>query len=212
MKPTVAFAHFISILASCQPVFAGPGGYIMLANLSPYNWKLRYSHDYHMDWKPAAEIPSGTVHEQYFEYWYHHGDNGDCGAEATYILEGSPTEASFTLQARQSNGKRIEVQYHGNLSSLGNPANSLINLGYVHDGTVPFILSGDGAQEYVSSNPPLAWMQATLSTIGSKTLREISMPASHDAGMSQLTRPYGGVNHNTKTQSVHVYKQLQYGT
>jgi hypothetical protein len=54
-------------------------------------------------------------------------------------------------------------------------------------------------------------MQATYGNIGDKSLRQISMPASHDAGMSEITWGYGGVPHNTVTQSVPVYQQLVYG-
>ncbi len=164
-----------------------------------------------MDWKPASIIPAGTSFEQYFEYWYDWWDNGDDGAEATYELVDSPQPASFQLQARQSGGKRLQIQFQDALWSINNGQNSLINLGYVHDGSVAFILSGDGTHPYVSTNPPIGWMQATLSTIGSKNLREIAMPDSHDAGMSQITRTYGGIEHNTKTQSGNIYQQLTNG-
>jgi hypothetical protein len=201
-------AFLTALLTRGHLVAAGPGGYVTLINGSPYDWKLTFSHEHQMDWKPAPIISTGTSIEQYFEYWYDWGDNGDCGAEATYELVGSPVPASFQLQARQSGGKRIQVQFKDALSSLNNPQNSIINLGYAHDGSVAFILSGDGTQSYISSNPPIGWMQATLSTIGSKTLREIAMPDSHDAGMSEITRSYGGIAHNTQTQSGNIYQQL----
>lgn len=124
---------------------------------------------------------------------------------------GSPTGQHLTVQARQNGGKRIEVQYHDTLQSLNNPENSLINLGYVHDGVVQFVLASNDGVSYVSSNPPVAWMQSTLSTIGSKTMRTLSMPASHDSGISELTYKWNGIPHNTQTQSVHVYKQLLNG-
>ncbi|KAH6722288.1 PLC-like phosphodiesterase [Leptodontidium sp. MPI-SDFR-AT-0119] len=199
------------LVSGSHLVAAGPGGYVELANLTPYEWKLKYTHSYHMDWKFPTTIPAGTTQEQYFEWWYDHGPNGDCGAEATYELVGSPEPASFTVQARQKKGKRIEIQFGDELSSIGNPIGSLITLGYTHDGTVLFVLAGNETSSYVSTNPPVAWMQATLPTIGSKSLREIAMLASHDAGMSQVTRGYGGVAHNTVTQSVHIYQQLIYG-
>ncbi|KAF4625880.1 hypothetical protein G7Y89_g12282 [Cudoniella acicularis] len=200
----------VAFLAACgQIAWAGPGGYVSLINGTPYNWTLVYSHSYQMDWKPADIIPAGSSHQQYFEYWYHHGNSGDCAAEATYVLENSPTPARFTLQARQNGGgKRIEIQYHDTLSSLNNPKNSFLKLGYIHDGSVSFMLSGDDPKSYLSTNPPTAWMQASLPTIGSKTMRDIAIPASHDAGASELTWSWFGVSHNTQTQSVHVYTQL----
>lgn len=164
-----------------------------------------------MDWKPAEMIPAGTSHMQYFEYWYQHGDNGNCAAEANYAIENSPTPAQFTVRARQNGGKRIEVQYQDTMASLNNPQNSLINLGFIHDGAVSFILSGTDTSNYVGTNPPTAWMQAILPTIGSKLIRDIVMPESHDAGASELTWQWMGVPHNTQTQSVHMYTQLLNG-
>jgi hypothetical protein len=55
-------------------------------------------------------------------------------------------------------------------------------------------------------------MQKSLSSIGSKTMREIAMPGSHNSGMDTLTnRYYGGIEHNTLTQSVGVYNQAENG-
>ncbi|KAH6674529.1 hypothetical protein B0J14DRAFT_590175 [Halenospora varia] len=202
----VAFA-----LATGEIAWAGPGGSVALINATPYDWKLVNSHQYQMDWRPAETIPAGTSHMQYFEYWYQHGDNGDCAAEATYAIENGPTPAQFIVQARQNGGKRIEVQYQDTMASLNNPQNSLINLGYIHDGAVSFILSGTDTSNYVGTNPPIAWMQATLSTIGPKTMRDIAIPESHDAGASELTWQWMGIPHNTQTQAVHMYTQLLNG-
>ncbi|KAE9377813.1 PLC-like phosphodiesterase [Stipitochalara longipes BDJ] len=201
------------LLISLPYVAAGPGGYVTLINGSPYDWKLTYSHSYQMDWKPVAVIPAGASHQQYLEYWYQWGEKGDCAAEATYELVGSPEKAMFQLQARQSNGKNIRIQYLDSLDSLNNQRHSLIDLGFEHDGSVLFVLAGNGQEPYISSNPPPDWMQATLSTIGSKTLREITILASHNAGMSKANPRllYGGVPHNTETQSLNMDEQLMSG-
>ncbi|PMD27267.1 PLC-like phosphodiesterase [Hyaloscypha hepaticicola] len=198
---TLFFCTLISL------VEAGTGGYVTLINASPYDWNLTYSHSYQMDFKPAQLIPAGTSHEQYVEFYY----NKDDAAEATYELVGSSEPASFQLQARGSGGMHLQVYYLDTLTSLNNPERSTIPLGFEHDGGVSFILAGDGIEPYISTNPPVGWMQATLSTIGPKTLREISIPASHDAGMSQVTGFYGGIPHNTNTQSGHIFDQLVNG-
>lgn len=68
----------------------------------------------------------------------------------------------------------------------------------------------------------LQWMQATLSTIKDLCLRQIAMPASKDAGMSEqfarcgtyilnFVPVYLGASHNTVSQSGDVYKQLLQG-
>jgi hypothetical protein len=193
-------------------VQAGPGGDLSLVNFTPYDWRLNYSHAYQIKWKPPNLISAGSNYKLYIEYTDSR-DDGDCGADATFELVGSPVPASFTVQARQTHGKKIQIQYHDQLASLGVAENSLIDLGFDWDGSVLFVLSGDGTTPYISSNPPIGWMQATLSTIGNRTIREISMPLSHDAGMSEVKSSpwFGGVWHNVCTQDAIVQEQLQYG-
>lgn len=186
-------------------VAAGSGGWITLINSTPYEWRLTYAHQYQMQWKTATMVRPGTTKEFYYEF----GRNSDDGAEATYQIVGHPTGASFTVQARGSGQRRIQVQYHDHLASLNNPENSLIDLGWERDGAVPFILAGDGIDTpFISSNPPVAWMQATLPTIGNKELREVCRLGSHDSGASEITRSYIGIKHNVLTQSGNVYQQL----
>jgi hypothetical protein len=160
-----------------------------------------------MDWRPVTTISSSTSHEQYYEF--RRRSHGDGAAEAAYNLVGYPNPASFTVQAREDKDRRIEVQYHNTLSSPNNPENSLLNLGHVRDGTVLFMLVRDGiSKPFTSTNPPIAWMQATFPGIGCKTLREVCVPASHDSGMSEITSGGLGIKHNTETKPVDVYQQL----
>lgn len=180
-------------------------GYVTLINATPYDWKLSYSHSYQMDWNFPVAVKAGTSHEQYIKF---KKDNKDDGAEAFYYLENSPSPASFIVKARPP--KHIEIQFQETLASLNNPEESTINVGFVEKGAVSFVLSGDTGS-YISSNPPVTWMQATLSNIGSKSLREIAMPASHDAGMSEVSYNWSGVPHNTRTQTANIYHQLVNG-
>jgi hypothetical protein len=86
-----------------------------------------------------------------------------------------------------------------------------LDLGFTHDGAIQFVLVGDGVNTpIISSNPPVGWMQATFEAIGDKTLREISMPASHNSGMS-VFHYRTGLPHNTITQSLDIYEQLVNG-
>ncbi|KAF8855094.1 PLC-like phosphodiesterase [Acephala macrosclerotiorum] len=197
------------LLITANLAFTGPGGHLEMVNLSPYDWKLTYQHSYHMDWEPWDLIPIGSKLEQYVEWWYHWGDNGDCAAEATYSLIG--TDLSFTIQARQSGGKKLLVEYSESLAAMTLTGEKVIDLGFDHDGSVLFVLSGNGVDPYVSSQAPKDWMQKTLSTIGTKELREISMPMAHNAGMNAITKGYGGCKHNTACQTVPIYSQLAYG-
>ena len=150
----------------------------------------------------------GTTHEQYINFVK---DRTDGTAEALYTLIDAPSAASFSVQSRHMGGdKQVTIHYHDTLSSVNNPLGSKIDLGFQKDGGVSFILSGSGPS-FVSSNPPTGWMQSSLSSIGSKSLREIAMPASHNSGMNKLTHHYGGVEHNTLTQSLGVYAQAENG-
>ncbi|TVY75692.1 PI-PLC X-box domain-containing protein [Lachnellula suecica] len=206
MRPYKIFTTLVLAIGA----LAGQGSFVELDNGTPYDWKLVNHHAYQMKWKPAELITAGSSHEQYLE-WTKDLLGDDSAAEATYAIVGSPEPQSFTIQARQRGGRKVQIQFHDSLASLGNPKNSLIDLGWKHDGAVSFVLTGNDSSNYVSSNPPVAWMQATFPTIGSRTLREIAMPESHDAGMSELTHAYLGVPYNTQTQSVHIYKQLVFG-
>lgn len=202
----------------------GTGAYISLVNLTPHDWKLVYTHSYQVQFEGTPQvIPSGSTQDTWVEF-HLKPLNNDCAGEITYELVSSPLPASFTLRARDSGGKlkhspRLEIQYNDELSSLNNPKHSLINIGfpdlpgYKHgnDGGVLFVLAGNGTTPYISTNPPIGWMQATLATIGSNTLREICMPDSHDAGMSEITLQDGGVPHNCQNQKEHIYKQLVSG-
>jgi hypothetical protein len=159
--------------------------------------------------KNLSNFCIGTCHEQYIEF----GKDvpGDV-AEAVYSLVNAPSIASFSIQARHQGHGQVVVQYRDSLSSLNNPVGSRIDLGFEPNGVSLFVLSGSGiGSPFVSSNPPSDWMQQTFAFIGSKSLREIALPASHNAGMSRLTGYYGGIEHNTLTQSVGIYQQAENG-
>jgi hypothetical protein len=123
----------------------------------------------------------GSSYTQYFEY---KKSNGDCAAEAVYTLEGAPNDQHFSLQARQNPKMQIQVKLGGELKSKNNGRGTLFELGYEDSGVVAFSLAGTGDDDtgYLSNNPPVAWMQETLPTIGPRTLQQISMLGSHNAG------------------------------
>lgn len=56
------------------------------------------------------------------------------------------------------------------------------------------------------------WMRDLREKINNKTLAQIAMPGSHDAGMSHTHGcTYGGSSDNTKTQKLNIKKQLEAG-
>jgi hypothetical protein len=199
---------FLTVLAVLPCVLGGPSGYLSVINATPYNLSLTYTHSYQMDWKLRDIIVSGSSINQYIKYRKNQYD----AAEATYTLVGAPEPMSFTIQARKK-PKRLEVRFDDALSAINNPNGSLIDLRWVRDGAVPFVLAGLGTPSslFVSTNPLTAWMQATLPTIGHLSLSEVCMPGSHNAGMSEVSHAHGGRAHNSLPQSVNVFEQLRNG-
>jgi hypothetical protein len=106
-------------------------------------------------------VEAGTSQEFYYEY--SHKTNKDDAAEATYVISDPRSSestnvarnASFTMQARSRGHRRIEVRFGNGLSTLGNAAHTLLDLGREEDGSIPFVLAGDGVDTpFISNNPP----------------------------------------------------------
>jgi hypothetical protein len=89
---------------------------------------------------------------------------------------------------------------------------STIDLGFWAFNDEAFILSGGDPTSFSSTNTPPNWMQQNLPTIGCQPLRHLCMPASHDAGMSQLNGHTGFANDaDTLTQYADIGGQLAAG-
>ena len=113
------------------------------------------------------------------------GTMTDDGAEVYYTIAG---QENFQIHAQVgggSAGSDLSVDF-GQLSSLANPLGSTIDLGFWAFNDEAFILSGSDSNSFSSTNPPENWMHQNLPAIGCQPLRHLCMPASHDAGMSQL--------------------------
>ncbi|KAF7939867.1 hypothetical protein EAE99_001672 [Botrytis elliptica] len=203
--------HAFAVLLLLLPtVLAVTKAYVELVNGTPYDWHLISNETHHTKWFPNATIPSGTSAESCISWILHLRDSK---AEATYRIDNPSSPESFTVRAHR-NPTKVEVVYHENLSSLNNPKKSVIDLVYSKNHPHPFILAGNGiSAPYVSSNPPVRWMQRTFSTLSSRPLREISMPMAHNAGASIVSDSLNGPGtlHNTQTQSNSVFMQLIHG-
>jgi hypothetical protein len=188
----------------------GQGGYITLVNGTKYDWNLTYSHQYQMNsWSFPACIKAGFSTSVYVE-WNEgiFSTTSDDGGEATYTLSG--TNLNFQVLARARSGFNLEISFV-NFSTPGNPQGSILNLGWNHNGYVNFILSGQQGS-FTSSNLPTSWMQNNLNILGNRSLRQICIPGSHDAGMSVRTSGTAGAfDCNTLTQTRNIQGQLQAG-
>jgi hypothetical protein len=113
------------------------------------------------------------------------GTTTDDGAEVNYTVTG---QENFQVHAQVhagNAGSDLTVNY-GQISSIGNPLGSTIDLGFWAFNDEAFILSGSDSSSFSSTNTPQDWMQQNIHSIGCQPLRHLCMPASHDAGMSQL--------------------------
>ncbi|THH20231.1 hypothetical protein EW146_g1105 [Bondarzewia mesenterica] len=189
----------------------GQGGRIILVNGTPYQWQRTYQYSYQMNaWNFPSTIEPGQTVPIYVEW-----DEGfltnvsDDGGEASYAL--AETNCSFQVQARANNGFQLKV-YFEELATLNNPLHTVLKLGWDHDGAVSFVLSGT-AGHFTSNNPPPAWMQSNISTLGNRPLRRICLPGSHDAGMSIISGgTIGAFPCNCLTQNASVAGQLSMGS
>ncbi|HTW84053.1 MAG TPA: hypothetical protein VMD91_08315 [Candidatus Sulfotelmatobacter sp.] len=189
----------------------GQGGEISLVNGTSYAWQLTYQHHYQMNaWTFPSTIAAQTVQTVYVEWDDHVGHKTkDDGGEATYTLVGTPY--SFQIQARGVPYRHLQVQYVS-LPTENNPPGEILDIGWVHDGTVPFVLAGQSGS-FASSSMPVAWMQANFGSLGARTLRTLCIPGSHDAGMSTLgSHTVGVAPCNVLTQTTGIGGQLLQGS
>jgi hypothetical protein len=188
----------------------GEGGNITFVNGTPYDWKISDQRSYQMNaWVFPAVIAAGTTATVYVEWGQRiFTTQSDDSGVVTYTLD--ETGLSFQLVAFAGNGFNLSIALT-RLSTLGNPQGSTINLGWNHNGFVNFILAGKQGS-LTSSNPPSAWMQASLGVLGSRPLRHLCIPGSHDSGMSTVTSGTAfGSARNTQAQALGVQGQLRLG-
>ena len=136
--------------------------------------------------------------------------NNDVG-DATYTIEG--TQKSFQVLARVIEHKYNLQIYLENLEITSYPKGSMINLEWVHNGCVNFILFNASDGIYYMVNPDGEnWMKNRLAQYGKRMLKEICIPGSHDAGMSVFGTPTTFAKPcNTITQTYGLGKQLSFG-
>jgi hypothetical protein len=133
------------------------------------------------------------------------------GGEVNYTVSG---QTNFQIRAQvDTNDARPDLSVnYGQISSIGNPLGSTIDLGFWGSHDEAFILSGSDPTSLSSTNPPQDWMQQNLPAIGCQPLRHLCIPASHDAGMSQLNGNTAlAIDADTLTQYSDIGGQLAAG-
>ncbi|KAH7106890.1 PLC-like phosphodiesterase [Auriculariales sp. MPI-PUGE-AT-0066] len=198
----------------------GDQGTLVLVNGTPYTWQLVGVHSYQLSkWSfPRTVSPFAAVAVNVQRSDAPFRDRTQDGGEATFGIVGtsSSNPLSFVVQARADNGLpfRLQVQLTS-VATQGNPIGSLVSLGWVVDGQINFVLAGkynNTGTGFVCNNTPVAWMHASLASIGSRPLRQICMPGSHDSGMFVRNKSTIGVfDCNALTQRVGFGEQLECG-
>jgi hypothetical protein len=139
------------------------------------------------------------------------GVTTDDAAEVNYTVTG---QQNFQIHAQVhsgSAGSDLVVNF-GQMSTIGNPLGSTVDLGFWAFNEEAFILSGSNAKSFSSTNTPQNWMQQNLPAVGCQPLRHLCMPASHDAGISILNGHTALANAaDTLTQDTDIAGQLAAG-
>jgi hypothetical protein len=159
------------------------------------------------NWPP---ISAGTASRVYLEFGTKGSQKDDAG-EAYYDIDG--TSNKFSVKARKPSDFMLTISLDG-LETKQSSQGSNIDLGFRHDAAVDWIMSTDEAGQWWSNaNLGVDWMQQSLSSIGNRTLKQICMPGSHDAGISNF-KPgtVGATFANTQTQYLNFYDQLLAGS
>ena len=134
----------------------------------------------------------------------------DDAGEANYtITNSSGVDVEFSLVST-SGSPEIYATLWG-ISTMNNPEGSVLSIGFQEDSWVPFILVGDD-EGFAGNNPPEDWMQANIQYLGCQSLRQLCIPGSHDAGMSQFNAHTAlADSENTLTQTLGIGDQLAAG-
>lgn len=195
----------------------GQGAYLDIVNGTTSIWKKVKSYDYQMNhWSFPETIYPGNVARVRIEFGQGASHNaGDDEGKVTYNVDGK----EFLIHASTSGSyggqiwdTEIKVLFQDNFSDYAKPDDPL-NLGWKHNGRMLFIMSGSPECRYwVNRGTAFNLLRDQRKVIGHKKIDEISIPGSHDSGMSECHSPTLGANNsNVVTQYWNIYKQLTHG-
>ncbi|NJL29009.1 MAG: hypothetical protein HC897_14535 [Thermoanaerobaculia bacterium] len=172
---------------------------VVLANLTPETLILASSNLSHGIWS-AGMAPPQNIPPFASATWQLESNGFLTGAEgsSTYAFEGDSSQV-VTLSWN-------DPYAGGDTFSASAPSDFLVTTN-----------SADGDNATVThtlmiNNFPSGWMQANLESLGSRPLRHLCIPGSHDSGTSVITSGTAfGTANNTQTQTLDILGQLQCG-
>jgi hypothetical protein len=199
------------------------------------------SHNYDSGATPSIAINNSNVVVEVHQsngpstnLWYHVGVVDPTGKTIAFGASHNYDSGATPSVALTDDGFVIEVHQSQTFNTLWkrigqvDVANKTINWigGSVHycdgsdttvasDGTMAVQVNQNGTSLYCAASMVIDrtnWMADNLSLIGDKSLMEVAMPASHDAGMGITQDCRLGGDCNTKTQNHTILGQLQVGS
>lgn len=181
-----------------------------LLNGSPHDWTLSGQHSYQMDAWTWPTISAGKAARVYVEFGTK-GHAGDDAGEAYYNI--ADTVNHFQIKGRKPSDYMLTISLDG-MSTKQSQQGANIDLGFRHDAAVDWIMSTDEAGDWWSnSGMTTDWMQQGMGSLGNRTLKQICMPGSHDAGMGTFKAGTVGAHFaNSQTQYLDIYGQLMAGS
>jgi hypothetical protein len=155
-------------------------------------------------------VKAGTAERVYVE-WGQKGKQKDDSGEAYYNI--ANTNGKFAVRGKKPDDFMLTITLDDHATKQS-PKGSKIDLGFRHDQSVDWIMSTDEAGAWWSNSGDVTdWMHQSLGSIGNRTLKQICMPGSHDAGMSQFDAgTIGATFANSQTQYLNIYDQLVAGS
>ncbi|KAH6959267.1 hypothetical protein DER45DRAFT_594703 [Fusarium avenaceum] len=191
--------------------------YITIVNLTPHTFKYdsEGSHYYQMTNWDFGDIPPGKSRQNAVEYSSTAAIKLDSKGEAYYSIDG--TKDKFLVRVTNHAGSTYPKRIVFDLTGMG--AGSREYNCPKPETPVTLVITGSADYEdgYITSlvHGGAGWMQNIKSVIQDRTLDQIVMPGSHDAGMSTISGALltiGGGWKNTQTQNLNINSQLWAGS
>lgn len=194
----------------------GQGARFTIVNGTPFVFEKVRQDAYQMNqWDFPQQIGPFSSQTVYIEWSGSiFKDNFDSQAHLEYKIDTKDPSDDLKIGLVAIVQERRRHIFAGkSFASQTQPVPAQIDLGWDHDGVMSYAVIGDKHRGFITTGfDASTWMQNNLKSIGERTLQDVCMPGSHDAGMSILKSPtIGSFACNTKTQSNSIAKQLDLG-
>lgn len=143
--------------------------------------------------------------------------------EIVFLSSDDAAEVNYTANSPSSSGDTaFQISFQNRDSPTGftvtigdvatnQPSETHIPLSLIHGSDAQWVLSG-AESLYSTLHAYDNWMSSNLDTLGCQPLRQLCIPESHDAGMSQVSsHTFYAEQPNIQTQTLDIAAQLSAG-